>query len=110
MRCWNSKAVLTCRIVAGDGGESYTACMELTLTPEMERNIQREIELGRFSSPLEVVATALDLMHADEDDLTAQREMIASKLTESFAAAERGEILSSEEFLAGLDEWRASVS
>jgi Arc/MetJ-type ribon-helix-helix transcriptional regulator len=83
--------------------------MELTITPEMERTIQREIELGQFSSPTEVVATALIRLREERDFVPMQRAELDAKLEASFAAADRGETISSEEFEAEMDRWRASI-
>jgi Arc/MetJ-type ribon-helix-helix transcriptional regulator len=83
--------------------------MELMLTPEMERTIQREIELGDFSSPTEVVATALIRLREERDFVTMKRAELDAKLEESFAAAARGETISAEEFEAEMDRWRASI-
>ena len=83
--------------------------MELTITPEMERTIQREIELGRFSSPTEVVATALVRLREERDLVPMSRAELDVKLEESFAAADRGETISSEEFEAEMDRWRANI-
>jgi Arc/MetJ-type ribon-helix-helix transcriptional regulator len=83
--------------------------MELTITPEMERTIQHEIERGPFSSPTEVVATALIRLREERDFVPMSRAELDAKLEASIAAADRGETISSEEFEAEMDRWRASI-
>jgi Arc/MetJ-type ribon-helix-helix transcriptional regulator len=87
--------------------------MTLTLTPETEALIQQEMRSGRFRDPDEAIATAFLVLRdyrPAEVELAEQRELLRTKLDESFAAAARGDSLSAEEFLAGLDAWKAEQS
>ncbi len=82
--------------------------MNLTLDPQTEQRIQRQLDRGHFRGPAEVIAHALDLLEAEEDWLLQNRDAIDNDLTETFAQAGRGETFSPEEAQAVLSERRAA--
>jgi Arc/MetJ-type ribon-helix-helix transcriptional regulator len=87
--------------------------MTLTLSPEAEAFLQQEMNSGRWLDPSEAITTAILALRdcrSYRDEPAAQRELIGKKLDESFAAAARGDSISSEEFLSGLDRWKATLS
>jgi putative addiction module CopG family antidote len=83
--------------------------MELTLTPDLEESIQREIDRGHFKTPAEVLKSALRLLREEEEHIVSLRQTLDAKLDESEAAVARGETISGEELEAELDKWRARV-
>lgn len=65
--------------------------MAITLDPATEQRIQRELDRGRFSSPAEVIAEALDLLEAENDWLDISKHALSARLEESMAQIDRGE-------------------
>jgi Arc/MetJ-type ribon-helix-helix transcriptional regulator len=80
--------------------------MAITLDPATEQRIQREVERGHFASPDEVVSQALDLLDAERDWMSEDRQAIHDRIEESFAAAARGETYTPEQARAILAERR----
>ncbi len=78
--------------------------MTLTIDPQLEQRIQREMEIGHFQSPSEVIAHALSLLEAQEDWLRRNRDGISEHLEESLAQAERGEVYSAGDAVRILDQ------
>ncbi|MEL6351940.1 MAG: type II toxin-antitoxin system ParD family antitoxin [Cyanobacteria bacterium J06627_28] len=68
--------------------------MQLVLPPEIEAFVQRQVESGRYSSPLEVAITAFQRMQEQDEDIYQGR---LSELQEDarigLEAYERGEIV-----------------
>jgi Arc/MetJ-type ribon-helix-helix transcriptional regulator len=83
--------------------------MALTLTPAVEHRLEVRLREGRWKTASEVMETALDLLDDMDDLIVVSREELNAKLEESFAAVERGETISSEEYEAEMDAWRASL-
>jgi putative addiction module CopG family antidote len=78
--------------------------MTVTLDPQLERRIQREMERGHYREPSEVISHALNLLDAQEDWLLRNRDAIDERLAESMAEAERGEVYSADEAARLLDQ------
>jgi len=71
--------------------------MNLTLDPATEQRIQREIDLGHYRDPAEVIARAVSLLEAEEEWLRRNKKALNDRLKESMAQAERGEVYTAEE-------------
>lgn len=70
--------------------------MNITLTPELEQFVQRQIESGKYASAVEVVLAGVALLQ-DIDILYKGRfEELKQKVSEGVEAAERGEMIDSE--------------
>ena len=82
--------------------------MNLTLDAESEKRIQREIDLGHYRKPVEVIAHALNLLEAEQDWFQRNKEAISDHLEESYAQAQRGETYTPEEARAELATRRAN--
>jgi antitoxin ParD1/3/4 len=68
--------------------------MSITLKPEQERLIQKQVELGRFNSAEEVLEKALQLLHEQyDDDYLNWIEDVRLKVDEAKAEAEQGDVL-----------------
>jgi len=81
--------------------------MAITLDPATELRIQRELDRGHYASPAEVIAQALDLLEAEHEWLTDNRQAIHDHIEESFEAVARGETYTPEQARAILAERRA---
>ena len=79
------------------------------LTPELERRIDRERQRGGYTTAVEVLSEAMDALEDRKSDFIAFRAELNAKLDESFAAVERGEVISGEELEAELDQWAAAI-
>jgi len=84
--------------------------MTLTVTPATEERIQYLLNGGEYESVDQLLSAALDRLAVDEVVQSIGLVEFQKKLDESWAAAERGEFVSSEELEAELDEWRAKVN
>ena len=80
--------------------------MELTLTPELEAGIERELATGRFSTPAAVLAAALDAL---ADSTPANLEGFDEAIQESLDEADRGEIYNEGEVRSHLASQRAKL-
>ena len=60
--------------------------MAITLTPQLEAMIRRQIESGRYDDPSDVVREALDLLEARDAE-----ERLRAEVGRGFAQLERGE-------------------
>jgi len=101
-------------LTAGDGhavdaeGE-YTAVMELSLPPELEQRIQRQLESGRFNDAVELVSTAMDAIESFPLPQGMQQADFERLLEEGCEAADRGETVSAEEAREHLARVRADL-
>jgi Arc/MetJ-type ribon-helix-helix transcriptional regulator len=82
--------------------------MNLALDPATKRRIQREIELGHYSEPAEVIAHAVALLEAEENWLLQNKAAINQRLEESMGQAARGETHTPEEARRILADRRAN--
>ncbi len=78
--------------------------MAITLDPDTERRIQRQVDRGSFSDTRELLSHALDVVEAQEDWLLRNKDAINEGLDKSFAEAARGEGFSLEEIEAMVRE------
>ena len=76
--------------------------MTITLRPEHEKAVAQAIESGAYQNPDEVIARALEVLRAEDDWLSEQKDAIAQKIDRAFEQFERGEFLSSSESRADM--------
>jgi len=76
---------------------AYTSSMNISVDEKNEQRIRREIELGHFRNPEEVIAHALELLDDQETWLLENQDEIRLKIERSFSQIERGEGVSGEE-------------
>jgi antitoxin ParD1/3/4 len=74
--------------------------MPITLRPEHERLIAEALRSGAYQSPDEVIKRALELLR-DRDAWLAENR---AKIEEGYAAAQRGDLIGSDEVNAQMDE------
>jgi antitoxin ParD1/3/4 len=80
--------------------------MAITLDPATEQRIQRELDRGRYTSPAEVIAQALDLLEAEHDWLDMSKTTLDVRLEESMAQIDRGEGIPGDQILQVLAQRR----
>ncbi len=81
--------------------------MVITLDSVTEQRVQRQLALGTFREPADLLSHALDLVEA-EADTEARRTALLSRLEESCAQADRGEGYDEQQLRARMAERRAS--
>lgn len=84
--------------------------MTLTLDPQLEQRIQREIDLGHYGDPTEVIAHALSLLEAEQKLQEEERNELDARLQRSITSARRGELFTPEQARQILADRRASRS
>jgi putative addiction module CopG family antidote len=72
--------------------------MEIRLSPELEAAVEQAIASGRYRSAEQYIAEAVELLHEREQWHAETLEEFNAKLEESIAEAERGELMSMDEF------------
>jgi len=81
--------------------------MTLTLTPELEAEIQQQLDSGRFHTPVEVLVTAMGALRDGIPDESP--EEFNAKLQEAIDEIDRGDTYSEEEARAYIAELRAKL-
>jgi antitoxin ParD1/3/4 len=85
--------------------------MTINLRPELEDLIQQDVDRGPYRSVDEFVERAVRMLHEQEEWLSANRTDISARIDEGYAAAQRGELIGSDQVRAQLEEkkraWRA---
>ena len=77
--------------------------MDIHLRPELEEMIKQDVQRGPYQSVDEFVEHAVSLLHEQEAWLSEHGSEIRAKIEEGYAAAQRGELLDSEEVRAMLE-------
>jgi putative addiction module CopG family antidote len=99
-----------------DGHPKATAVkpMKIHLRPEIERLIQRDVERGPYQTMDEFVEQAVQMLHAQEEWLSANRSDIRAKIEAGYAAAQRGELIDDAEIRARMEQrkrvWQSDQS
>lgn len=65
--------------------------MEIDLTPELERLVERQVESGEYKSPSEVVCHALRLLSRDDREHEARLKALRARVDPAIDEFERGE-------------------
>ncbi len=71
--------------------------MNIHLKPELERLIETDIRRGPYETVEEFVECAVQMLHDQEEWLSANRTSIGAKIDEGYAAAQRGELIDAEQ-------------
>jgi len=71
------------------------AVMTITLRPEHEKAVAQAIQSGAYQNPDEVIARALEVLRAEDEWLSNQKDAIAGKIDRAFGQFEKGDFLSS---------------
>lgn len=83
--------------------------MELSLTPELERRIQQQVESGRFASAEQLISKAVDVFESWPVPEGMDQTEFERLIEEGCAEADRGETVSAEEAREHLARLRASL-
>jgi antitoxin ParD1/3/4 len=67
--------------------------MQLTLPPELEALVQKRLNTGRYSSPLEVLIAGVELLSQQEDIYQGQLQQLQKAATIGWEAVQRGELV-----------------
>ena len=78
--------------------------MTIHLKPDTERLIREDVERGPYRTVDEFVERAVQLLHEQEEWLSANRAEIAAKIDEGYTAAQRGELIDGDEVQARMKE------
>jgi antitoxin ParD1/3/4 len=71
--------------------------MTIHLKPELEQLIQKDVQRGPYQSVDEFVECAVQMLHEQEEWLSANRAEISAKIEEGYAAAQRGDLIDAEQ-------------
>ena len=77
--------------------------------PELEGRIQQKVQSGDYETVDELIESVLD--RSDDDQAIGGMALaeVQDKIEEGWAAAERGDTISGEDWEAEMDAWRARV-
>ena len=78
--------------------------MKIHLRPELEEMIKQDVQRGPYQSVDEFVEHAVALLHEQETWLAEHRTEIAARIEQGYAAAQRGELIDSEQVRTALDD------
>jgi len=67
--------------------------MTIHLKPELERLLQQHIERGPCQSADEFVERGIQMLHNQEERLSAKHAGIGAKIEEGYSSAQRGELI-----------------
>ncbi len=76
--------------------------MNVSLTPELEKLVQKKVSSGRYNSASEVVREALRLLEQQDKLRDAQLKQFRSRLDRGLASLKEGEGVDGERFLEDL--------
>jgi len=76
--------------------------MNVHLTPELERLVQKKVRSGRYNSASEVVREALRLMEHRDELRTMQLRQFRNRVDQGLAEAGRNDGVDGETFMQGL--------
>ncbi len=84
--------------------------MEIRLRPEIEALVREDVERGPYQTVDEFVERAVAMLHEQEAWLAEHRSEIKNRIAEGYAAAQRGELIESEEVRARLNRLKRARS
>jgi antitoxin ParD1/3/4 len=71
--------------------------MKVTLPPKLEELVREDVQRGPYQSVDEFVEHAVSMLHEQEAWLAEHSAEIKEKIDEGYAAAQRGELIDSDE-------------
>ena len=81
--------------------------MAIQLNPEQEHRVTEALRSGAYRSPDDVIDRALEVLHEQDEWLTANRQAIDAKIRTGIAELERGEGIPEDELHAYLERLKA---
>ena len=76
--------------------------MNVNLTPELEKLVQKKVKTGRYNSASEVVREALRLMEEHDSVRSAQLTDLRRRISEGLESLDCGEGVDGERFMTKL--------
>jgi antitoxin ParD1/3/4 len=76
--------------------------MNVNLTPQLEKLVQRRVKTGRYNSASEVVREALRLLEDQDKVRTAQLSALRRRIDEGLNSLDRGEGADGEQVMSKL--------
>jgi len=77
--------------------------MKIHLRPELEQLIKQDLQRGPYQTVDEFVEHAVSLLHEQEAWLAEHGSEIREKIEQGYAAAQRGELIDSDQVRSRLD-------
>jgi len=77
--------------------------MNIRLKPELEKLVEEDVQRGPYQTADEFVERAVVLLHEQESWLAEHGAEIGAKISHGYAAAQRGELIDSEEVRQSMD-------
>ena len=74
--------------------------MNVSLTEELEKLVQRKVESGRYTSASEVVRAGLRLLEQEDELRETRLAAVRAEVRAGIDQAERGELVDGEEAMA----------
>jgi len=74
--------------------------MNVSLTEELEKLVQRKVESGRYTSASEVVRAGLRLLEQEDELRETRLAAVRAEVQAGIDQAERGELVDGEEAMA----------
>jgi putative addiction module CopG family antidote len=78
--------------------------MKIHLRPELEQLIKQDVQRGPYQTVDEFVEHAVSLLHEQEAWLAEHGSEIRERIEQGYAAAQRGELIDSDQVRSRLDE------
>ena len=82
----------------------YNATMNIRLKPELEKLVEQDIQRGPYQTADEFVERAVVMLHEQEAWLAEHAADISAKISEGYAAAQRGELLDAEQVRQSMEQ------
>ncbi|MBV9505017.1 MAG: type II toxin-antitoxin system ParD family antitoxin [Acidobacteriia bacterium] len=82
--------------------------MAIQLNSEQEHRVAEALRSGAYSSSPDVIDRALEVLHENDEWLTANREANDAKIRTGIAELERGAGIPEDELDACLARWKAA--
>lgn len=70
--------------------------MEISLTPELDQFVKRQMDSGNYSSAMDVVLTAMKFFKEHEHVYKGRFDELRREVMVGYEAAERGELMDGE--------------
>ena len=81
--------------------------MAIQLSPDQEHRVAEALRSGLYSSSEDVIGRALEVLHAQDEWLTANRQALDAKTGAGIAELDRGEGIPEDELEASLQRLKA---
>ncbi len=83
--------------------------MAIQLKPEQEQRVEKALRSGAYGSPEDVIDRALNVLHQQDEWLTANRQAIEARIHAGVEELERGEGIPEDELDTYLERLIAQV-